>query len=144
VLAAHLTVAGHTLTLVGAILGQPGAETPQQLAAVDQATVTLLTAAAQTIGRYTLLPQGPVGVLDAAWAGPVPVDTDAPLRVLGWPGLAVAIDVHQRASGRGIRPGQPLGAVTVHNTVTDSGVTISAGARLPAPSWWWRLHRTGR
>jgi D-alanyl-D-alanine carboxypeptidase (penicillin-binding protein 5/6) len=141
VFAAHLTVAGRTLTLVGAVLGQPGAGTPAQLAAVNDATRKLLAAARQLVQVQTVLPAGSVGDIRAAWGRSVPVRTVAALQVIGWPGLTVRVQERPAAFGR-IRVGQQVGTVTVHDGTGDAVAPLRAGGALPEPSLWWRLTRT--
>jgi D-alanyl-D-alanine carboxypeptidase (penicillin-binding protein 5/6) len=141
VFAAHLTMAGRTLTIVGAVLGQPGRETPEQLAAVNDATRKLLAAAGRLMQAYTVLPAGTVGEIRSAWGRSVAVRTAAPVRVIGWPGLTVSVQAHPVDLDRQVGAGQRVGTVTVHG---GGGATaeLRAGATRPEPSAWWRLTRT--
>jgi D-alanyl-D-alanine carboxypeptidase (penicillin-binding protein 5/6) len=142
VFAAHLTVAGRTLTLVGAVLGQPGKDTSQQLAAVNAATRKVLAAAGGLLGSYTALPVGAVGEIRGAWGRAVTVSTTAPVQVVGWPGLAVGVQAHPvRYRGR-VRAGQSVGTLTAHDGAGADTVGLRVDATLPEPSLWWRLTRT--
>ncbi len=143
VFAAHLTVAGRVLTVVGAVLNQPGRQTPEQLAAASAATRRLLAAVGRIVQVYTLLPAAQVGEVRATWGRAVPVRIAEPVQVVGWPGLMATVDVHPAKPGRRLRAGQPLGTLTAHTGAGDVTVGLRAAATLPAPSFWWRLARTG-
>ena len=143
VFAAHLTVAGRTLTIVGAVLGQPGKDTPEQLVAVNDATRKLLAAAKRLVRMYEILPAGTVGEVRAAWGGSVTVRTAAALEVIGWPGLPITVDVQRETPRSQVSSGQRLGALTARTGLGDATADLRAGATLAAPSWWWRLTRTG-
>jgi D-alanyl-D-alanine carboxypeptidase (penicillin-binding protein 5/6) len=142
VFAAHLTVAGRTLTLVGAVLGQPGSGTPEQLAAVNDATRRLLAAAARLIRPYTVLPVGYAGEVRGAWGRAVAVRTVAAVQVIGWPGRTVGVQPRPVRYGDRVRAGQRVATLTVHDGAGDATVDLRADGALPEPSLWWRLTRT--
>jgi D-alanyl-D-alanine carboxypeptidase (penicillin-binding protein 5/6) len=139
VFAARLTVADRTLTVVGAVLGQPGKQTPEQLAAVNDATHKLLAAAARLVGVYTVLPAGTLGEVRGPWGRSVTVSTTAPLRVLGWPGLSVTVAVQPGRLRPQVSSGQNPGTLTAHTGLGDTGADLHADATLAGPSWRWRL-----
>ncbi|NJC66178.1 D-alanyl-D-alanine carboxypeptidase [Planosporangium flavigriseum] len=141
VFAAHVAVAGRTLTLVGAVFGQPGSDTPEQLAAVNDATRKLLAAARQLVGMQTVLPAGAVGQIRAAWGRSVPVRAVTSLQIVGWPGLTVRVQTRTTKVDR-VRGGQQVGTVTVRNGSGSATAPLRAGGALPEPSLWWRLART--
>ncbi|MCM4082040.1 D-alanyl-D-alanine carboxypeptidase family protein [Paractinoplanes hotanensis] len=136
--AAHLTVGGRKLTIVGAVFNQPGLNTPEQLANVNREIKTLLRAVRQTVKQYTLLPADPVGEVRTAWGESTPVRPATPLKVVGWPGLSVPVKVTTTAPGASVAAGQPVG------TVQASGVRVDlrADGATGDPSVWWRLTRT--
>jgi D-alanyl-D-alanine carboxypeptidase (penicillin-binding protein 5/6) len=142
VFAAHLTVAGRPLTVVGAVLNQPGAATSEQLAAVNDVTRRLLAAAARAVKAYTVLPVGVVGEIHGDWGRSVPVRTAAPVEVVGWPGLALRVKAHPGKAPHRVKVGQTAGTLTVSGGAGETTVALLAGATLPAPSLWWRLTRT--
>jgi D-alanyl-D-alanine carboxypeptidase (penicillin-binding protein 5/6) len=141
VFAAHLTVAGRTLTLVGAVLGQPGRGTPEQLAAVNDATRKVLAAAGRLVQPYTVLPVSAVGEIRGTWGGAVAVRIATSVQVLGWPGLAVGVRVRPVEPGSRVRSGQRVGTLTVHGGTGDVTAPMRAARALPEPSLWWRLTR---
>ncbi len=135
--AARLTVAGRKLTIVGAVFNQPGANTPEQLAAVNKEVKALLKAVAKTVKQYTLLPADPVGEVTTAWGASSTVRPATPLKVVGWPGLSVPLKVTTTAPGDAVTAGQAVG------TVQASGVRVDlrADSTTADPSLWWRLTR---
>lgn len=142
VFSAHLSVAGRTLTVVGAVLSQPGQNTPEQLAAVNEVTRDLLTAVRKVVKEYTVLPAGAVGKVRTAWGDSIVVRTSAPARTVGWPGLQVTVAAQPVTTSEQLRAGQNLGTLTVHAGGTDNSVDLLADQALSGPSVWWRLTRT--
>ncbi|MGC9668680.1 D-alanyl-D-alanine carboxypeptidase family protein [Planosporangium sp. 12N6] len=140
--AAHLTVADKTLTVVGAVLGQPGRNTDEQLAAVNAIVRPLLTAARRLVRVYTVLPAGTVGEVRTAWGETVPVRTASDVQVIGWPGLTVTVTVRPERPGPRVTSGQQLGALTAHTIAGDVTTDLRADATVTGPSRWWRLTRT--
>ena len=142
VFAAHLTVSDRTLTVVGAVLNQPGKETPEQLAAADEATRKLLAGVKRVVHLYTALPATRVGEVRAAWSRSVEMRTATPVQVVGWPGLTVNIEVHPTLPNRQLSAGQEVGTLTVRTGSAAVTVALRADTTLSGPSWWWRLRRT--
>ena len=139
VFAAHLTIAQRTVTVVGTVLGQPGAGARGELAAAMAATRGLLSAAAQIVRAYTLLPTRGVGEVRGEGGRTVAVDTVAPLQVLGWPGLRVTVTLHAAALGPHVDAGQNVGTLTATTGLGPTTVDVRAEAALDVPSWWQRL-----
>jgi D-alanyl-D-alanine carboxypeptidase (penicillin-binding protein 5/6) len=142
VFAARLAVAGRTLTIVGAVLGQPGKDTPEQLVAVNAVTRKLLAAAKRLVRAYEVLPAADVGEVRAAWGGSVPVRTASAVKVIGWPGLRVTVAVERTAPGSQVRAGQHLGTATARTGLGAVTTDLRAEADIAGPSWSWRLTRT--
>lgn len=141
VFAAHLTIAHQTITFVGAVLGQPGTQTPEQLAAVDDATRQLLTAAKSTVRAYTVLPAGVVGTIRGPSGSSAPVSSPAPLQTVAWPGRRVTITQRPARIGASVHAGQEVGTLTVDAGVGATTVPLRADTSVSAPSWWQRLTR---
>jgi D-alanyl-D-alanine carboxypeptidase (penicillin-binding protein 5/6) len=141
VFSAHLSVAGQTLIVIGAVLNQPGKNTPEQLAAVNKVTRDLLSAAREVVKEYTVLPAGAVGQVRTAWGNTIVVRTSAPAQIVGWPGLPVTVVARPVRPGKQIRVGQHLGTLTVHGGGADNSVNLLADQALSGPSVWWRLTR---
>lgn len=139
VFAAHLTVGGTTLTVVGAVFNQPGASSHTQLTAVNVVVRKLLAAVRTAVREYTILAAKPVGRVTTAWGQSVTVSPAAPLRVLGWPGLAVPVKVTQTAPGAQVTQGQVVGSVEARPGAATTLVPLRADAPTDPPSFWWKL-----
>jgi D-alanyl-D-alanine carboxypeptidase (penicillin-binding protein 5/6) len=137
VFAAHLQVAGKTLTLVGAVFNQPGAHTPEQLAQVNRVVRKLLTAVQTVVKQYTLLADKPVGEVTTAWNSTTTVSPAAPLKVIGWPGLALKVTTTRAQPGAEVTSGQVVGNVQASGVRVD----LSTDAATTPPSFWWKLTR---
>lgn len=142
VFAAHLSVGQRTVTVVGTVLGQPGADARAELAAVMAASRGLITAADRIVRPYTLLPPGPVGVVSGQKGPSVTVRSVAPLEVIGWPGLRIPVAAKPAHIGPQVHAGQTVGTLTAGEGSGASAVDLRADASLPRPSWWQRLTRT--
>ena len=141
VFAAHLAVGRQTVTVVGAVLGQPGAQARAELAAAMTASRGLIAAADGIVRSYTLLPPRPVGVLTGQRGRSVTVRSVASLQVIGWPGRRIAIATKAAPIGPQVHAGQTVGSVTALDGPGAAAVELHADASLPTPSWWQRLTR---
>ena len=139
VFAAHLTVGQQTVTVVGAVLGQPGAQARAELAAAMAATHSLVAAADRIVRSYTLLPPRAVGVLSGHRDRSITVRSVAPLQVIGWPGRRIPIALKAAQIGPQVHAGQTVGSLTASDGLGASGVELHADASVPTPSWWQRL-----
>jgi len=136
VFAARREVAGRKVTFVGAVLGVDiGAPPLQALHAAIAGAGALLAAAEDQVGVVSALPAGSVvGRLTAPWGARVPLVVAGALRVVGWPGVPVAVSTTASRQPR-LRPGASV--AVVHTESFD--VPVVAGRALPGPSLWWRL-----
>ena len=141
VFAAVTTVGTTRLTIVGAVLAQPGTDTPAQLKAVFAATTPLVRAAAAAIGVHTVVTagqqvatvRGPIGTGTTLQAG-------ENLDVIGWPGLEVRLSTDIPAVPRQLAADAELGRLNA--TVGEQppvGTPLRTGARLDPPGIWDRL-----
>ncbi|WP_239082440.1 D-alanyl-D-alanine carboxypeptidase family protein [Actinoplanes teichomyceticus] len=135
--AARLAVGGRKLVIVGAVFNQPGTDTSGQLAAVNRVVRKLLAAVRATVREYPLLAAAPVGTVRTAWGSSVTVTPASPLRVVGWPGLAVPVTTTTTGLGAQVRAGQAVGEVQASGV----RVPLRADAGTGTPSLWWRLTR---
>ena len=135
--AAHLQVAGKTLTLVGAVFNQPGAHTPDQLAQVNRVVRKLLTAARAAVKEYTLLADQPAGEVRTAWGATATISPTAALKVLGWPGLSFKVDTTRRTPSAEVTAGQVVGTIQAASVRVD----LATDAATTPPSLWWKLTR---
>uniref|UniRef100_UPI00367100ED D-alanyl-D-alanine carboxypeptidase family protein n=1 Tax=Actinoplanes octamycinicus TaxID=135948 RepID=UPI00367100ED len=135
--AARLKVGSRDLVIVGAVFNQPGANTPEQLAAVNKVVRKLLTAVGRTVKEYPLVAAKPVGSVRTAWGSSVTVTPASPLKVVGWPGLAVPVKTTTATPGSLVTAGQQVGEVQAAGV----RVPLRADAATSEPSLWWKLTR---
>ncbi|GAA2847056.1 hypothetical protein Acy02nite_03820 [Actinoplanes cyaneus] len=135
--ASRLKVGSTTLVLVGAVFNQPGAHTPEQLAAVNKVVRSLLAVVRKTVKEYELLAAKPVGTIETAWGATSPVSPVSALNVVGWPGLPVTVTTTTTKPGPQVTAGQPVGQIQASGVRVD----LAAGAATSEPSLWWKLTR---
>jgi D-alanyl-D-alanine carboxypeptidase (penicillin-binding protein 5/6) len=141
VFAARLKVGGRTLTVVGAVFNQPGANTPQQLAKVNSAVRKLLAAVRSAVRVYTLLAAKPLGQVTTAWGDTVTVSPARPVKVVGWPGQTVPVTLTKVAPGAEVTTGQVVGSITARPGATTVRVELHADSTTGDPTLWWKLKR---
>ncbi|ASW57919.1 D-alanyl-D-alanine carboxypeptidase [Plantactinospora sp. KBS50] len=137
VFASRLKVGERTLTVVGAVFNQPGAHTPEQLAAVNKVVRLLLAALRETVQEFTLLTAEPAGRIRTAWDATSDVVPAAPLKVVGWPGLTVPVQAVTAVPGPLVGAGEVVGSVEA----AGSRVELRAVEAIADPPLWWRLIR---
>ncbi|WIM93551.1 hypothetical protein ACTOB_005532 [Actinoplanes oblitus] len=135
--AARLKVASRDLVIVGAVFNQPGAHTPEQLAAANRVVRKLLAAVRKTVKEYTLVAAKPVGTVRTAWGASASVTPASALKVVGWPGLAVPVKTTTTQPGPLITAGQQVGEVQAAGV----RVPLRADTATSEPSLWWKLTR---
>jgi serine-type D-Ala-D-Ala carboxypeptidase (penicillin-binding protein 5/6) len=139
--AAVVEVGSSKLTIVGAVLGQPGADTPAQLASVFTATRPLVRAAAAALAVHTVVQAGqPVATVRGPLGASTTMNVDGKLDVIGWSGMPIRLtaDVPQVPARlpAGTEHGRLL-AVASEGRQADT--TLRSGAQLDPPSTWSRL-----
>ena len=138
--AAVVQVGSVELTIVGAVLGQPGAHTPEQLAAVFRASRSLVRAATAALGVHTIVQAGQAV---AAVHGPIDTGTtisaEGQLDVIGWPGLVVQLKADIPPVPARLAAGAQQGRLTaVAGDRPPVETALRSGALAP-PSTWSRL-----
>ncbi|MFD2762782.1 D-alanyl-D-alanine carboxypeptidase family protein [Micromonospora eburnea] len=143
VFAAVVKVGGRKVTVVGAVLGQPGANTPVQLARVFRVTRPLVRTAAAAVrvhpvvraGDQVALVQGPLGAVTT-------LNATEDLNVVGWPGLRVRLDVDVPEVPARLPAETEHGRIkAVAGGVVSAAVPLRSGVELAAPSTWERIRR---
>ncbi|MBE1486130.1 D-alanyl-D-alanine carboxypeptidase family protein [Plantactinospora soyae] len=141
VFAAVVKVGGRRITIVGAVFGQPGANTPVQLDRVFKATRPLVRTAAAAIvvhpivraGDQVATVQGPLGTGTTINAG-------KDLAVVGWPGMEVRLDVDIPAVPTRLLADAEHGQISaVAGDNAPVGAPLHTGVRLEPPSNWDRI-----
>jgi D-alanyl-D-alanine carboxypeptidase (penicillin-binding protein 5/6) len=139
--AAQLNVGGKTVTVVGAVLGQPGGGLGPNTAAVDagDALVKSVFAALHSFTVFT--PGQQVGQVVAAWGSNAPVTVAQPVSIIGWPGLTVTIAARPAALHGALPTGATVGTLRASVGGGSAQVALRTAGPLPAAGLWWRLTR---
>lgn len=143
VFAAVVKVGGRKITIVGAVLGQPGANTPVQLDRVFRATRPLVRTAAAAIAVRPIVRAGEeVATVRGPLGTGTTITASADLAVVGWPGLPVRLDVDIPAVPEQLPAGAEHGRVTAVAGEGDPVTTVvRTGVRLEPPSTWDRIRQ---
>ncbi len=138
--AAQQVVGGKPVTVVGAVLGQTGANGPNTVA-VD-AGDALVKAAFATLHEFVLFPAGQaVGQLVGPWGASTAVTAAGTVSVLGWPGLTVPLATHLHAVTAPVAAGSVVGVLRAGAGGTQVSMWLRTAGKLSGPSAWWRLSR---
>lgn len=139
--AAEATIDGQEVLIVGAVLGQPGDNTTEQLAAVFKVTKALITAVVNALDTYTVITAGQEV---ATVTGPLGATTEltavSDVTVVGWPGLEIEFTTSISDVPSSIAASTDLGTFEVTAGESDpTSVTVRSGDALDAPSIWSRI-----
>jgi D-alanyl-D-alanine carboxypeptidase (penicillin-binding protein 5/6) len=135
---AQESVGGHTVTLVGAVLGQTGFS-PISTALSDAELLT--HDAFASIHSFPLLRQGSVvGTISTAWGSSDP-SLASGASVVGWPGLSVPVQDDVKTLSVPVASHARIGALGVGPADQRVEVALHASRLLPGPSPVWRLTR---
>lgn len=141
VFAAVVDVGGRTLMIIGAVLGQPGANTPIQLDRVFAVTRSLLRATAAALDVHTLVEAGEqVATVRGPLGTETTLTTAEKVEVVGWPGLTVRLDAQIPTVPPRIDADTEHGRLTVSAGDREPvGVPLRIGTGLEPPSTWERI-----
>jgi serine-type D-Ala-D-Ala carboxypeptidase (penicillin-binding protein 5/6) len=141
VFAARAPAGRRMVNVVGAVLGQPGVGERELLDSAFDATTDLLLSARHVLrGFGSVAGRGLVARVLSAWEHPVGVRLARVPPLIGWPGLAVRIQIDPVADLQApLSVGQPVGTATVRVGAQRARVPIVAARALPKPSLGWRL-----
>jgi D-alanyl-D-alanine carboxypeptidase (penicillin-binding protein 5/6) len=134
-------VGDHTITILGAVLGQGQGQT--QTAALTAAAFTAATnlvhSVTASVAVRTVVPAGTVVAVVSNTAGAkVNVATTQPLTTLGFDGLTVPLSMTLSALGHHLSAGQVVGSVALAS-VPDERTSATATSATSGPTWRWRL-----
>jgi D-alanyl-D-alanine carboxypeptidase (penicillin-binding protein 5/6) len=139
--AAEQDIGGKKVTVVGAVLGQPGGALGPNTAAVD-AGDALVQSVFASLHAYTVFAQGQkAGQLEAPWGSSAPLTVTQSVEVVGWPGLLVSVAARTRAVDGALPSGAPIGTLRAGVGTTRQQVALRTAAVLEGPAVWWRLTR---
>ncbi|MFU8850241.1 D-alanyl-D-alanine carboxypeptidase family protein [Micromonospora sp. SL1-18] len=143
VFAAVVEVAGGKFTIVGAVLGQPGANTPVQLNRVFRVTRPLVRTAAAAIGVHAVVRAGDqVATVRGPLGAGTTLNAAQDLTVVGWPGMPVRLGIDIPAVPARLPAEAEHGRVTA---VAGGGTKVATPLRtdvgLEPPSTWDRIRQ---
>jgi D-alanyl-D-alanine carboxypeptidase len=139
--AAQQSIAGKNVTVVGAVLGQPGGPLGPNTAAVD-AGDSLVKSIFAGLHSFTLFTAGqPVSHVDAAWGSTAPVTVTQPVSVIGWPGLVLTLTIRHGLLNGPLAFGTAVATLRVGTEGASADFTLRTASALSGPSPWWRLTR---
>jgi D-alanyl-D-alanine carboxypeptidase (penicillin-binding protein 5/6) len=140
--AAQESIGGKTVTVVGAVLGQPGGSLGPNTAAVN-AGDALVKSAFASLHTFTVFAPGQqAGEVVAPWGAMAPTTVAQPVTVVGWPGLAVSVTARRAHSlDAPIATGATVGTLQAGTGSTSVLVPLRTARPLGRPGLWWRLTR---
>jgi serine-type D-Ala-D-Ala carboxypeptidase (penicillin-binding protein 5/6) len=139
--AAQQRIGGKNVTVVGAVLGQPGGALGPNTAAVD-AGDALVRSIFVALHSFTLFAPGQkVAEVDAAWGATAPLTVAQPVTVIGWPGLVASLAIRHRPLDGSWPSGATVGTLRAGVGRHAAQVELRTASPLPGPGVWWRLTR---
>ncbi len=140
--AASRRVAGRTVTVVGAVLGQlAGATHPSLLSAAFDAARTILAATERVlVSRHVLRSGETLALANVPWTNPVALRAAGSVSLAGWRGVRFRTSiVVPRQPTAPIAAGQNVARVVLAAGTQRVTVPLLASRALAAPSLAWRL-----
>ena len=139
--AAQQNIGGKDVTLIGAVLGQPGGALGPNTAAVD-AGDALVRSVFVALHSFTIFAPGQkVAEVDAAWGSMAPVTVAQPVDVIGWSGLVATLEVRDRPLDGPLASGVTVGMLRAEVGTDFTQVELRTASALSGPGVWWRLTR---
>lgn len=134
-----IMVDGQQHILIGAVLGQ---QTMYSLQSALTATVNLLHEVAPEF-KYYSVPESAngFGQLSTVWKQSSTLQVGNPIKVFGYPGMVVHLDVHLTDGTLPIAAGSKVGTLAVTAKSAKQTVPLIAAQAVSKPSWKWRLFR---
>lgn len=139
VFANQQSVGGHTVTILGAVLGQDRGvqSTPALIAASLQAANALVTSVRGTLGVKTIVPSGTVVATVTNPQGKrVSAVTTSPLTMTGYGGMSVPLSVSLEPVGTTLQSGETVGKVSIPG---GAFATVQARSTMPPVPFTWKL-----
>lgn len=139
--AAQQNISGKTVTVVGAVLNQPGGALGPNTAAVD-AGDALVRSVFVALHPFTIFATGQkVSDVVAPWGSTAPVTAAEPVDVIGWPGLVATLTIRHRPLNGPLPSGTSVGVLRAQVGHTAAQVELRTASALTGPGVWWRLTR---
>jgi serine-type D-Ala-D-Ala carboxypeptidase (penicillin-binding protein 5/6) len=135
--AANQTVAGQQIEVIGAILGAPTTNTPNQ--AIDDSQ-PMIQATDNNFQAAQIAKAGQVfGTYKAPWGASSKVTASQNLTTLAWIANNPKVSVNLSKLSSPTTAGETVGAVNVDLGQTTKSVPILLQQKIPAPSLFWRI-----
>lgn len=142
VFAADRQLAGHQITVVGAVLHQLAAPgQPVNITTAFHASLALLASVDHLlVGRRVVRRGAPVAWLSFPWTSPAPLRAAHGVSLAGWPGLHVhATVVTDHSVSAPVAAGQQVGTLVLQTGQRRATVGLISAQAVPGPSLTWRL-----
>ncbi len=139
--AAQQNIGGKDVTVVGAVLGQPGGSLGPNTAAVN-AGDALVKSVFAALHSFTIFAPGQKAAeVDAPWGATAPATVAQPVNVVGWPGLVATLDIRHPILRGALPSGATVGTVQAGVGTKSAQVDLVTASPLSGPGVWWRLTR---
>jgi D-alanyl-D-alanine carboxypeptidase (penicillin-binding protein 5/6) len=139
--AAQQNVGGRTVTVVGAVLGQPGGSLGPNTTAVDAGDALVKSTFAGLQSFTAFAPGQSAGEITTPWGASAPLTVTAPVTVVGWPGHAVRVRAETRPPRGALASGAVVGTIRTGTGSGAASVVLHTAAPLSGPGLWWRVTR---
>ena len=139
--AAQQNIGGKDVTVVGAVLSQPGGALGPNTAAVDAGDALVKSVFVALHSVTIFAPGQKVAEVDAAWGSMAPVTVAQPVDVIGWPGLVATLEVRHGPLDGPVASGATVGMLRAGVGSMSAQVELRTASALSGPSVWWRLTR---
>jgi D-alanyl-D-alanine carboxypeptidase (penicillin-binding protein 5/6) len=141
VFAARQRVAGRTVTVVGAVLHQPGTGGQSSIESAFQASTTLLTSVNHALRPVRVVRRGEtLAQLKAPWADPVAARAARSASIVGWPGLPIHTTIPTaRGISAPVAAGQAVGIAVVAAGAQRARAPLVSSREVPSASIVWRV-----
>jgi D-alanyl-D-alanine carboxypeptidase (penicillin-binding protein 5/6) len=139
--AAQQNIGGKEVTVVGAVLGQPGGSLGPNAAGVDAGDALVRSVFAALHSFTVFAPGQTVAEIHAAWGSAAPVTVAQPVSVIGWPGLVTTLEVRPRRLDGALPSGTTVGTLRAGVGRISAPVALRTSGALAGPGVWWRLTR---
>ncbi len=139
--AARQSIDGKQVTVVGAVLAQPGGALGPNTTAVDAGDALVKSTFAALHSYTAFAPGQKAGEITAPWGASAPLTVSQPVSVVGWPGAAVAVSARTTTIKGALAAGAAVGTIRTGVGANAAQVTLRTAAPLSGPGLWWRLTR---
>ncbi len=137
VFSANVDVAGHPVTVLGAVLGASGG-----MSDAFTASQRLVQVARDAVHPYRVVQAGqPVATVRAAMGQATTLVAAGDVEVLGWPGLRYQVDTVAKVPAE-VGAGAEIGTLQLTASGPAASTAVRTSGALASPGWWDKLtHR---